>query len=47
VRYRGALAFERSIDTTATEHAPVHVGPAGEPPAVSPRQDVELVVPAS
>jgi hypothetical protein len=32
VRYRGALAFERRIDTTATEPSPIHFTPASEPP---------------
>jgi hypothetical protein len=31
VRYRGALAFERTIDTAATEQAAVHFTPANEP----------------
>ena len=30
VRYQGALAFERTIDTAASEHAAAHVGTAGE-----------------
>ena len=33
VRYRGTLAFERTIDTTATEAAPTPFSPASEPPA--------------
>jgi hypothetical protein len=33
VRYRGTLAFERTIDTTATEAAPTPLRPASEPPA--------------
>lgn len=35
VRYRGALAFERMIDTTATEHASLQVGSPGEPAAAT------------
>jgi hypothetical protein len=35
VRYRGALAFERTIDTTATGPAPIHFSPASEPPAAT------------
>ena len=32
VRYRGALAFDRTIETTATEPSPIHFTPASEPP---------------
>jgi hypothetical protein len=32
VRYQGALAFERTIDTAASEHATAHFSTPGESP---------------